>query len=202
MHNRKMSWPRGKVLGGSSCINGMVYIRGQREDYDHWHALGNEGWSYDEVLPYFKRSEHKAEGGNEYHGYGGPLWVEEVANRDKLELADLFVEAGVQTGLPYNEDFNGASQEGAGYYQLNIRKGQRQSTARTFLKQCEQRPNLTIVTGALSRADSAGGWTCRRRRVRSNGKKDTHREGLCQWRGDSMRRRHQLATASGTVRNR
>ena len=85
--------------------------------------LGNEGWSYDEVLPYFKRSEHKAEGANEYHGYGGPLWVEEVPNREKLELADLFVQAGVQTGLPYNEDFNGASQEGAGYYQLNIRKG-------------------------------------------------------------------------------
>jgi choline dehydrogenase-like flavoprotein len=150
MHNRKISWPRGKVLGGTSCINGMVYIRGQREDYDNWAADGNDGWSYDEVLPYFKRSEHKAEGGNDFHGYGGPLWVEEVGVDEKMELADRFVQAAVQTGIPFNEDFNGASQEGAGDYQRNIRKGKRQSSARTFLKACEQRPNLTIVTGALT----------------------------------------------------
>ena len=150
MDDRKMSWPRGKVLGGTSSINGMVYIRGQREDYDHWHSLGNSGWSYEEVLPYFKRSEHKAEGANDYHGHGGPLWVEEVPNSEKLDLADLFIQAGVQTGLPYNEDFNGAAQEGAGYYQLNIRNGRRQSTARTYLQQCEQRPNLTLCTNALT----------------------------------------------------
>lgn len=151
LHHRRLSWPRGKVLGGTSSINGMVYIRGQREDYDHWHSLGNSGWSYEEVLPYFKRCEHKAEGGNDYHGYGGPLWVEEVPNAEKLELADIFIQAGVQTGLPYNDDFNGASQEGAGYYQLNVRQGRRQSTARTYLRQCEQRPNLVLETGALSR---------------------------------------------------
>jgi choline dehydrogenase len=150
MNGRKLAWPRGKVLGGTSSINGMVYIRGQREDYDHWASLGNDGWSYDEVLPYFKRSEHKAEGGNDYHGYGGPLWVEEVKSKDKLELADLFVQASVQTGLPFNQDFNGVSQEGAGFYQLNIRNGLRQSTARTFLQQCEGRPNLTLETNALS----------------------------------------------------
>ena len=150
MHNRKISWPRGKVLGGTSCINGMVYIRGQKEDYDGWAQQGNEGWSYDEVLPYFKRSEHKAEGPNEHHGYGGPLWVEGVANDEKLELADMFVQAAVQTGLPFNEDFNGASQEGAGDYQRNIRNGRRQSSARTFLKACQQRPNLTVVTEALT----------------------------------------------------
>lgn len=150
MNGRKLAWPRGKVLGGTSSINGMVYIRGQREDYDHWASLGNEGWSYEEVLPYFKRSEHKAEGGNEYHGHGGPLWVQEVNNQDKLELAELFIQAGVQTGLPYNDDFNGATQEGAGYYQQNIRNGLRQSTARTYLKLCEQRPNLTLVTSAMT----------------------------------------------------
>tara|TARA_R110002124_G_scaffold68091_5_gene184637 strand:- start:2336 stop:4048 length:1713 start_codon:yes stop_codon:yes gene_type:complete len=149
MHHRRIAWPRGKVLGGTSCINGMVYIRGQREDYDHWSELGNSGWSYDEVLPYFKRSEHKAEGGNEYHGYGGPLWVEEVADEQKLDLADIYIEAAIQSDLPYNPDFNGASQEGAGYYQTNIRKGKRQSTARTFLNECKARPNLTILTGAL-----------------------------------------------------
>ena len=150
MHNRRLSWPRGKVLGGSSCINGMVYIRGQREDYDHWAALGNKGWSYDEVLPYFKRSEHKAEGPDEYHGYGGPLWVENVQQDEKLELADLFVQGAVQTGLPFNVDFNAGSQEGAGDFQLNIQKGRRQSTARTFLSLCKNRPNLSIVTGALA----------------------------------------------------
>jgi choline dehydrogenase len=149
MHHRRISWPRGKVLGGTSCINGMVYIRGQREDYDHWSSLGNNGWSYDEVLPYFKRSEHKAEGADAFHGYGGPLWVEAVADAQKLELADMFIEASIQRGLPYNEDFNGYSQEGVGYYQTNIRKGRRQSTARTFLRDCKNRPNLTIVTGAL-----------------------------------------------------
>ncbi len=148
MHHRRISWPRGKVLGGTSCINGMVYIRGQREDYDHWSELGNTGWSYDEVLPYFKRSEHKAEGANDWHGYGGPLWVEDVADAQKLDLADIYIQAAIQSDIPYNEDFNGITQEGAGYYQVNIRKGRRQSTARTFLAACKDRPNLTILTGA------------------------------------------------------
>jgi choline dehydrogenase len=150
MNRRRLSWPRGKVLGGSSSINGMVYIRGQRQDYDHWSDLGNAGWSYEEVLPYFKRSQHKAEGASEYHGVGGPLWVEEVPRDEKLELAEVFVQAAVQTGLPYNEDFNGASQEGAGYYQLNVKDGRRQSTARTYLAQCEQRPNLEVATDVLA----------------------------------------------------
>lgn len=149
MHHRRISWPRGKVLGGTSCINGMVYIRGQREDYDDWSDMGNTGWSYDEVLPYFKRSEHKAEGPDDWHGYGGPLWVEDFANDQKMDLADIFIEASIQSDIPYNADFNGASQEGAGYYQTNIHKGKRQSSARTFLKACKNRPNLTVVTGAL-----------------------------------------------------
>lgn len=149
MHHRRIAWPRGKVLGGTSSINGMVYIRGQREDYDHWSELGNAGWAYEDVLPYFKRSEHKAEGANDYHGYGGPLWVEDVADEQKLDLADIYIQAAIQSDIPYNPDFNGATQEGVGYYQTNIRRGKRQSTARTFLKQCENRPNLTIITGAL-----------------------------------------------------
>lgn len=150
LHNRRIACPRGKVLGGTSCINGMVYIRGQKQDYDGWAELGNDGWSYEDVLPYFKRAEHKAEGANAYHGQGGPLWVEEVSLDDKLELADMFVQAAVQTGLPFNEDFNGASQEGAGDYQRNIRKGKRQSCARTYLDACKNRPNLTILTGAMT----------------------------------------------------
>jgi choline dehydrogenase len=149
MHHRRIAWPRGKVLGGTSSINGMVYIRGQREDYDYWRELGNAGWAYEDVLPYFKRSEHKADGANDFHGYGGPLWVEDVADEQKLDLADIYIEAAIQSGIPYNPDFNGATQEGAGYYQTNIRRGKRQSTARTFLKECQNRPNLTIITGAL-----------------------------------------------------
>ncbi|MBK6508054.1 MAG: GMC family oxidoreductase N-terminal domain-containing protein [Haliea sp.] len=110
------------MLGNTSSINGMVYIRGQREDYDHLGELGNTGWSYEDVLPYFKRSEHKAEGANDYHGYGGPLWVEDVADEQKLDLADIYIQAAIQSELPYNPDFNGATQEGVGYYQTNIRR--------------------------------------------------------------------------------
>lgn len=150
MDNRNIDWPRGKVLGGTSSINGMVYIRGNKADYNDWASQGNQGWSYDEVMPYFLRSENKAEGASEYHGYGGPLWVENVKNEEKLELAELFLQAAVQTGMPYNEDFNGATQDGAGYYQLNIKNGTRQSTAKTYLKLCEKRPNLTIKTQAVS----------------------------------------------------
>jgi choline dehydrogenase len=148
MNNRRIEWPRGKVLGGTSSINGMVYIRGQKEDYDSWAAQGNKGWSFEEVLPYFKRGEHNVNGANEYHGIGGPLWVDNVA--DKFDLADIYIQAGIDIGIPHNEDFNGPSQEGMGYYQVNIKNGLRQSTARTFLKLCEKRPNLDIQLNALT----------------------------------------------------
>ena len=148
MNHRRIDWPRGKVLGGTSSINGMVYIRGQKEDYDGWAAEGNPGWSYDEVLPYFKRGEHNVNGADQYHGIGGPLWVGNVAN--KFDMADIFVQAGIDIGIPPNEDFNGPSQEGMGYYQVNIKNGLRQSTARTFLKLCQNRPNLDIQLNALT----------------------------------------------------
>lgn len=147
--NRRIKWPRGKVLGGTSAINGMVYIRGQAEDYDHWAELGCHGWDYDSVLPYFKRSEHKAEGANDYHGYGGPLWVEECQPKERLALADRFIQAAMETGLPFNPDFNAAQQEGAGYYQKNIRRGRRQSSYRSYLKAYRKRPNLSVLTGAM-----------------------------------------------------
>ena len=146
--NRRIAWPRGKVLGGTSSINGMVYVRGQREDYDGWANGGCEGWDFDSVLPYFRRAEHKAEGGAGLHGTGGPLWVEEVAARDRMLPADMFVQAAMEAGLPYNADFNGPQQEGVGFYQLNTRKGRRQSTSKTYLALCRARPNLTLVTGA------------------------------------------------------
>lgn len=148
MNNRRIEWPRGKVLGGTSSINGMVYIRGQKEDYDGWAAEGNKGWSYDDVLPYFKRGEHNVNGANEFHGIGGPLWVDNVA--EKFDLADIYIQAGIDIGIPHNEDFNGTSQEGMGYYQVNIKNGLRQSTAQTFLKLCKKRPNLDIQLNALT----------------------------------------------------
>ncbi|WP_237443195.1 GMC family oxidoreductase [Sinobacterium norvegicum] len=148
MHGRQLEQPRGKVLGGSSSINGMVYIRGHKEDYNGWHAAGCPGWSYNDVLPYFKRSEHNVNGANEFHGVGGPLWVDNPVN--KYALGELFIKAGVAIGIPFTEDFNGAQQEGMGRYQVNIKNGKRQSTAATYLKQASKRSNLTVITNALS----------------------------------------------------
>ena len=148
MNNRQIEFPRGKVLGGSSSINGMLYMRGQKEDYDGWAALGNQGWAYDELLPYFKRSEHNTRGESHYHGTGGPLWVEDFDYR--FELGDLFIQAGIDVGIPPNEDFNGATMEGMGYYQANIKKGFRFNTAKAFLKPARNRPNLVIQTHALT----------------------------------------------------
>lgn len=148
MHHRRIDWPRGKVLGGSSSINGMVYIRGHREDYDGWEQTGCAGWSWDDVLPWFRYSEHNVRGESRYHGTGGLLWVGEVGSH--YEMADLFVQAGIEAGLAPNDDFNGEQQEGIGYYQVNINRGLRQSTAATFLKPARNRPNLSVVTRALT----------------------------------------------------
>ena len=146
MNGRRIYWPRGKTLGGSSSINGLVYIRGQREDYDHWAALGNRGWGYDDLLPYFKRSECNQRGGNAWHGAEGALKVSDIG--DRHALIDAFIEAAGQCGVPRNDDFNGAVQEGAGYYQLTTHRGLRSSTATAYLKPARQRPNLAIRTGA------------------------------------------------------
>lgn len=144
--NRSDLWPRGKVLGGSSSINGMIYIRGQREDYDHWAQLGNRGWSYEDVLPYFRRSETNALGASDYHGGDGPLTVSNVCTPHPL--ADAFVAAGMELGVPHNPDFNGAQQEGVGPIQGTIRRGRRNSTAQAFLVPAMKRPNLEVQTGA------------------------------------------------------
>lgn len=144
---RKLAWPRGKVVGGTSAINGMVYIRGQREDYDEWAAAGNPGWSFDELLPYFLGSEHNTRGASALHGVGGGLWVSEVG--PPLDATDLFIQAGVSIGLPHNTDFNGPSQEGIGRYQVNVRNGLRQTTATHYLKSARERANLDIRTHAL-----------------------------------------------------
>ena len=141
--------PRGKVLGGSSAINGLVYIRGQREDYDEWKTLGNQGWGYDDVLPYFRKSEDQQRGANAYHGAGGPQGVSDP--RQHHEVCDAFIAAAEEAGFPRNDDFNGAQQAGAGYYQSTAKGGWRISTATAFLKPVRGRSNLTVLTGALTR---------------------------------------------------
>ena len=148
MNGRRIYWPRGKTLGGSSAINGLIYIRGQREDYDHWAALGNTGWGYDDVLPYFIKSEGNQRGTDAFHGGDGPLKVSDIAA--KHELIEAFIDGARQTGVPRTEDFNGAGQEGAGYYQLTTHKGWRCSTAKAYLTPAKHRPNLRIETNALA----------------------------------------------------
>jgi len=144
--NRQLQWPRGKVLGGSSSINGLLYVRGQREDYDRWVELGNEGWSYAEVLPYFKKSEDQERGASEYHGVGGPLKVSDL--RLRRPIADHFIAGAKDIGIPFNEDCNGAVQEGVGYFQQNAYNGLRWSTAKGFLRPAKNRPNLIVKTRA------------------------------------------------------
>ncbi|MDB5822953.1 MAG: oxidoreductase [Herminiimonas sp.] len=141
---RPIIWPRGRVLGGSSSINGLIYIRGQHQDYDDWARAGATGWDYRSVLPFFKRSEHFRQGANEYHGGDGELGVSELRNDHPYCRA--WLEAGQQYGLPFNPDFNGATDYGVGAYQLTIKDGWRSSSAVAFLRPVQGRPNLTVLT--------------------------------------------------------
>jgi len=143
---RKLQWPRGKVLGGSSSLNGLLYVRGQKEDYDRWEELGNKGWSFKDVLPYFKKSEDQERGADKYHGVGGLLKVSDL--RLRRPIADMFIKAAEQIGIPFNKDYNGENQEGVGYFQQTAHKGFRWSTAKGFLKPARKRSNLTVLTHA------------------------------------------------------
>ena len=143
---RMVNWPRGRVLGGTSAINGLLYVRGQAEDFDVWRQLGNPGWSFRDVLPYFKRAEDQSRGADDLHGSGGPLSVEDVAMDNPICAA--FVKSAVAAGIPFTRDFNGPSQEGVGYYQLTNRRGRRCSTAVGYLNPVKSRPNLKIITHA------------------------------------------------------
>jgi len=145
---RSIIQPRGKVMGGSSSINGLLYIRGQAEDFDHWRQLGNAGWSFTDVLPYFRRAEDQERGADELHGVGGPLSVRDVS--EPHPLCEAFIAACGEAGIPRTDDFNGASQEGAGYFQLTTRKGRRWSTARGYLAPARRRGNLAVVSNALT----------------------------------------------------
>ena len=149
LNGRSINWPRGRVLGGSSSINGLLYVRGQKEDYDQWRQLGNTGWGWDDVLPCFKRSENWEGGESEHRGGDGPLSVS--STRLSRKAVDDYVQAAVAAGYPYNEDYNGETQEGMGYFQMTAHKGRRCSSAQAYLSPNRSRKNLTVLTGMITK---------------------------------------------------
>ncbi len=150
MNNRQIYWPRGRGLGGSSSINGLIYVRGQHQDYDRWAALGNPGWGWNDVLPYFIKSEGNSRGAGEYHGGDGPLGCSDIG--ETHPLMEAIIAGAGELGVPRNDDFNGAQQEGVGYYQLFTRRGLRSSAAVAYLKPARARANLRIETDARASA--------------------------------------------------
>jgi choline dehydrogenase len=146
---RRIPIPRGKVVGGSSSINGMLYVRGNPIDYNTWAQLGNRGWGYDDVLPYFKRTETFERGGDDIRGGSGPLNVADMYERH--EMVDAFIKAGVECGYEANPDYNGRKQEGFGYYQITQKDGRRHSASKAYLEPARKRPNLHVETGAFAR---------------------------------------------------
>ena len=148
LNGRAINWPRGKTLGGSSSINGLLYVRGQPQDYDGWRQLGNVGWSWDDVLPLFRRAEAWEGGEDTWRGGAGPLTVSRSGK--SWSVVDAWIKAAEACGFPYNEDYNGASQEGVGYFQLTARNGLRCSSAKAYLSGIKSRPNLHIITHALA----------------------------------------------------
>lgn len=147
MDERQVYLPRGKMLGGSSSMNAMIYIRGNRSDYDAWRDAGCDGWGYDDVLPFFKKAEHNERIEDEFHGKNGPLNVADL--RSPNELSEAFVRAAGEAGVPNNPDFNGREQEGAGFYQVTQKKGSRWSTSKAYLRPARDRTNLTVEQNAL-----------------------------------------------------
>jgi choline dehydrogenase len=164
---RQVFQPRGKVLGGSSSINGLLYVRGQHEDYDRWRQLGNLGWGFDDVLPYFKKAENQIRGADQYHGTDGPLSVSDWRHHDPL--SEAFVKAAVEAGVPFNPDFNGATQEGAGFFQTTTQRGRRASSAFCYLRPARSRANLRIETDALAQRVTFEGRHARSIDYRQNG---------------------------------
>ena len=184
-NGRKIPIPRGKTLGGSSSINGMVYVRGQPRDYDVWRQLGNSGWSWDDVLPYFKKSEDFARGADELHGAGGELRVEDA--RVNWEILDAVRDACEQAGIPKTDDYNAGNYEGSSYFQVTQKKGVRWSTATAFLKPARNRPNLKVLTNAHIA------------KVRLDGRRAT---GIEFWQGDkrqSAQARNEVIVSAGAI---
>jgi len=175
LNDRKLFWPRGKVLGGSSAINAMLYVRGHQRDYDEWAQLGCTGWGFDDVLPFFKKAEGSNREADHYHGTEGPLLVEQHTSEHPLN--DSFLKAANEMGLPYTDDFNGPNQEGAGWYDQSIKRGRRQSTARTYLKAAEGRSNLTVLTDAQATQICLKGKKATGVKIMRGGKEETWNAG-------------------------
>ena len=186
MGGRTDFWPRGKVLGGSSSINGMVYIRGQKEDFDSWAQLGNIGWGYEDLLPYFKKSEDNDLGESHEHGVGGPWKISSIKGRQS-PVVDKAIESAISLGYRENPDFNGAEQEGVGLYQFSIRDGRRTNNARAFLEPAMRRRNLAVITHALTNRILFEGRRAVGVEYRRNGKVET---ALC---------RREVLVAAGTI---
>src|SRR3984893_7475501 len=184
-NGRQIPVPRGRMLGGSSSINGMVYVRGQPRDYDVWRQLGNAGWAWDNVLPYFKKSEDFANGGDDLHGCDGELRVEDA--RVRWEILDAFRDAAEQVGIPKTNDYNAGNYEGSAYFQVTQRRGVRLSTATAFLKPAAQRPNLRVLTNAQVKG------------VRLDGKRAV---GIEFWQGETLTSadaRREVIVAAGAI---
>jgi choline dehydrogenase len=186
LNDRVSYWPRGKVLGGSSSINAMVYIRGQARDFDEWKAMGNPGWGWDDVLPYFKKSETNDRGGDDFRGDSGQVHVATM-DRDLHPLCQDFIEAGKQLQFPHNPDFNGATQEGVGTYQNTAKDGLRMSTARAYLRPARKRQNLRVEKNALAEKVIFEGKRAVGIRYRQNG------------RSLMARARHEVILSAGAV---
>ncbi|HJV60924.1 MAG TPA: choline dehydrogenase [Albitalea sp.] len=187
LDGRRLFWPRGRTLGGCGSSNAMLYTRGHPSDYDAWAELGNAGWSYKDVLPYFKRSENHEGGAGPYHGAGGPMNV--ASQRSPNLLTRVFVQAGIQSGIPFNEDFNGPQQEGVGLYEVTQKNGRRWSQARGYLAPAMKRPNLTVVTGAHAT------------RVRFEGDRAVGVEYLCQGRNEVAVARREVILSAGAIQS-
>jgi choline dehydrogenase-like flavoprotein len=187
LNGRKGYQPRGKALGGSSAINAMIYIRGHRSDYDNWAALGNAGWAYDDVLPYFKKSENNEVVQDAFHGTGGPLNVASIRTSNPFQ--EYFLEAGRQLQLPLTVDFNGADQMGLGVYQVTQKNGERWSAARAYIEPNLSRPNLKVITGAQAR------------RILFNAKRAVGVEFSRDGKAESVRARREVILSSGALQS-
>ena len=202
LNGRALNYARGRVLGGCSSINAMIYMRGQRSDYDHWAALGNRGWSWQEVLPYFIRVEDYAHGADELHGAGGELRVEE--RRVSWEILDAWRDAAAECGIPKIAEFNRGDNFGNAYFQVNQRRGVRVNMVRAFLRPVQHRPNLTVLTDtharrvAVERGD--GGPARHRRRDPARGRLDRARDGAAG--GRARCGRHRIPSAPPALRHR
>ena len=185
LNGRSIRWPRGKVLGGSSSINGLLYVRGQAEDYDGWRQMGNPGWAWKDVLPLFRRAEAYSGGDDAYRGRSGPLTVSDSAVR--REIVDRWVDAAVASGYPLNPDYNGADQEGVGHFQLTMRNGRRCSSARAYLGPARSRSNLAILTN------------CPARRITFNGRRATGVEVLLNGKLDRITARIEVILSAGAL---